>query len=223
MNSKSAGISAMEVSRRAMCTVPWSNSRRDGLSRIVRPGVSMVAASLVAAVCLGGGAAHAQVGEGEYAVQPGDLLQISVWKEPDLVREVLVRPDGGISFPLVGDIDARGLTVTEIRDVVSQGISRYIPDPVVTVSIEAIEGNVVFVIGQVEAPGQFVAARPIDVMQALSMAGGMTPFAAKDSIRILRREGGEQVSIRFRYSEVAEGRNLEQNVILRGGDTVIVP
>jgi polysaccharide export outer membrane protein len=94
---------------------------------------------------------------------------------------------------------------------------------VVTVAVKAVSGNRVFVIGKVSHPGDFALSRPIDVMQAISLAGGVTPFANADHIRVLHREGAEQHSIRFRYSEVAKGRNLEQNVLLQSGDTVIVP
>jgi polysaccharide export outer membrane protein len=158
-----------------------------------------------------------------YGVQPGDILQISVWKEPDLQLEVLVRPDGGISLPLAGDIAARGQTVEALRAEIVSRIEKYIPEPVVTVSVKEIRGNNIYVIGKVNRPGVFVLTQDIDVMQALSMAGGTTTFAALNKIVILRRDGGGQTAITFRYAEVEGGSKLEQNILLRNGDVVVVP
>jgi polysaccharide export outer membrane protein len=158
-----------------------------------------------------------------YHLQPGDILQVVVWKETDLQSEVLIRPDGGISFPLAGDLQAAGLTTADLRTELETRVRKLIPDAVVTVSVKAPNGNRVFVIGKVNRPGDFPLLRPTDVMQALSLAGGATPYASTDKIRVLHRDGSHQSSIRFRYSQVARGRNLEQNVLLQSGDTVIVP
>jgi polysaccharide export outer membrane protein len=158
-----------------------------------------------------------------YRLQPGDLLQVVVWKETDLQSEVLIRPDGGISFPLAGDLQAAGLTTDELRKALEERVRKLVPDAVVTVSVKAPNGNQIFVIGKVNKPGDFPLLRPTDVMQALSLAGGTTPFANTNQIRVLRRDGSRQTSIRFRYGEVAKGRHLDQNVLLQSGDTVIVP
>jgi polysaccharide export outer membrane protein len=158
-----------------------------------------------------------------YRLQPGDILQVVVWKETDLQSEVLIRPDGGISFPLAGDLRAAGRTTAELRTELEMRVRKLIPDAVVTVSVKAPNGNRVFVIGKVNRPGDFPLLRPTDVMQALSLAGGATPFANTNKIRVLHRDGTHQTSIRFRYSDVARGRNLDQNVLLESGDTVIVP
>jgi polysaccharide export outer membrane protein len=158
-----------------------------------------------------------------YKLQPGDLLQVQVWKETDLQTEVLIRPDGGISFPLAGDLPAAGLTTDELRAQLEIRVRKLIPDAVVTVAVKAPNGNRVFVIGKVNRPGDFPLVRPTDVMQALSLAGGATPFASTDNIRVLHRDGSRQTSTRFRYSQVAKGRNLDQNVLLQSGDTVVVP
>lgn len=158
-----------------------------------------------------------------YEVQPGDLLSISVWKEPELQQEVLVRPDGGISFPLAGDIRAAQRSVEALRLELTERLSRYIPDLVVTVSVQAVQGNKIYVIGQVNRQGEFVMNPQVDVIQALSMAGGTTPFASVGGIRILRRIGGKQQVFQFDFNRVAEGRNLEQNIVLQSGDVVIVP
>jgi polysaccharide biosynthesis/export protein len=160
----------------------------------------------------------------DYRVQPGDVLTISVWKEKDLENDVLVRPDGGLSFPLVGEIEAKGHTLREVRVMLTERLKPYIPDPVVTVAIKEIGGDHVYVLGRVNRPGEYPFSQPIDVMQALSLAGGATPFASLNHIVILHRDGsGEQHSMRFHYGAVAHGRDLSQNVLLHSGDTVVVP
>lgn len=160
---------------------------------------------------------------GEYTVQPGDVLEVSVWKEEDLQREVLVRPDGGFSFPLTGDIVAIGKTVGELRAEITEKLRRYIPDLVVTVTVSEIRGNKIYVIGQVNNPGEFIVNPRVDVMQALSMAGGTTAFAALDDIVILRRGPAGQQAIEFDYKQVEKGRSLDQNILLTSGDVVVVP
>src|ERR1700756_2996348 len=158
-----------------------------------------------------------------YRVQPGDVMTVSVWKETELQSEVLVRPDGGFSFPLAGDVDAVGKTVEEIRSLLVDRLKRFIPSPVVTVAVKQIGGNRIYVVGRVNRAGDFPLSSPIDVMQAIALAGGATPFAAINDIVILRRQNGQQQSIRFHYSDVARGHDLSQNVLLQGGDTVVVP
>jgi polysaccharide biosynthesis/export protein len=161
--------------------------------------------------------------EAGYTVKPGDILSISVWKEPDLQRPALVRPDGAFSFPLVGEVDARGKTVAELNKLVKERLGRFISQPEVTVSVQEVKGNKVYVIGQVTKPGEFIVNPRVDVMQALSMAGGTTPFAALGDITILRRQGTRQIALPFRYTDVARGRNLQQNIELESGDVVVVP
>ncbi len=158
-----------------------------------------------------------------YLIQPGDTLQVTVWKEQDLTADVLVRPDGGLSFPLVGDVNAAGKTIEALRVEFVKRLKRYIPDPVVTIALKQIGGNEIYVIGRVQRPGGYAFIRPLDVMQALSLAGGGTPYAALNGIVILRREHGEQRAIPFHYSEVARGRDLAENILLQSGDTVVVP
>jgi polysaccharide export outer membrane protein len=158
-----------------------------------------------------------------YSIQPGDLLEISVWREEYLEKDVVVQPDGKISFPLVGVLNAGGTTVEDVQARVTERLAQYIPDPVVTVSIKEIRGNRVYVLGQVKNPGQFIMNPTVDVVQALALAGGTTPFAELNEIKILRRIGDSQMLIEFRYADMARGRNLEQNIILRSGDVIIVP
>ena len=170
-----------------------------------------------------GVAATAQAQQASYVVKPGDVLEISVWKEPDLQRQVLVRPDGAFSFPLVGEIDASSKTVAELNKLVSERIARYIADAVVSVSVTEIKGNKIYVLGQVNKPGEFIVNPSVNVMQALSMAGGTTPFAATGEIIVLRGQGKSQNAMAFRYADVVRGRNLQTNIELIAGDIVVVP
>lgn len=162
------------------------------------------------------------IAETEYTLQPGDILEISVWKEPDLQREVLILPDGGLSFPLVGSLSTTNRSVGNLTAEITKKLSKYIPDPVVTVSARQLLGNRIYVLGKVNRPGEFPVSRNVDVLQALSMAGGMNPYAQGDSIQVLRREKGVQRSIPFQYEEAEEG-DLEQNIVLKAGDIVLVP
>lgn len=158
-----------------------------------------------------------------YKLQPGDVLQISVWKEEDMDSPVIIRPDGRINFPLVGEAQAAGSGVEELRKLITEKLTKYIPDPVVSVSIQKLSGNIVYVIGKVNRPGQFQIVSNIDVMQALSIAGGTATYAALNKIKVLRRENGTLTAIPFQYGEVEKGKKLEQNIILKAGDVVVVP
>ena len=162
--------------------------------------------------------------EHEYRIQPGDTLEVMVWKEPDLQKEVLVKPDGRISFPLAGDINVQGKNLTQVQQEITSRINQYIPDSIVTVSAKQLAGNKIFVIGKVAKPGEYVVNRDIDIMQALSMAGGVTTFAAVNSIKVLRRdETGKQQAIKFHYGDVEDGDDLVQNILLQAGDVIVVP
>jgi polysaccharide biosynthesis/export protein len=165
----------------------------------------------------------AQPVDDTYLVQPGDTLQVTVWKEQDLQAEILVRPDGGMTFPLAGEIVAAGHTVEDIRSTLQTRLAKYIPEPVVTVLVKKTDGSRIFVVGKVNRPGDFALIRPMDVMQALSLAGGATPYADVNAIRVLRREGDRQEVFRFRYDDVRRGKDLAQNILLHSGDTVVVP
>ena len=167
---------------------------------------------------------HAQATPGlEYRIGPEDVLHISVWKEEDLDRMVLVRPDGGISFPLAGDVQVSGRTPLEVQDEIRSRLQRYVPDAEVTVSVDEISGYTVFILGEVEEPGQFTLGRYVDVIQALTLAGGFTPYASNRKIQILRRQDGQEVTFPFDFRDVSRGRQLEQNIILQSGDVVLVP
>jgi polysaccharide export outer membrane protein len=160
---------------------------------------------------------------GTYLIGPGDLLKISVWKEEGMQLEVLVRPDGEITFPLAGEIMAGGLTTKSLSDELVQKLEKYIPHPSVTVSVLQSVSNKIYVIGKVNRPGEFTATGYMDVLQALTMAGGLTPYADSDEIKIIRRtESGTKMKL-FDYDEVISGERLDMNIILKAGDTVVVP
>ncbi len=158
-----------------------------------------------------------------YALSPGDVLEVSVWKEEGMERNVLVLPDGRISFPLAGHIQAAGKSAEQVEKILAQRLKRYIPDPVITVTVKSVDGYTIYVIGQVRQSGRFSVSQPTDVLQALSLAGGFTAFADKEDVKILRREGGKQSILPFDYSDVEKGRELESNILLRSGDVVVVP
>lgn len=158
-----------------------------------------------------------------YLLGPEDVLLISVWKDEHLTREVVVRPDGMISFPLIGDMAAEGRTVEELRADIARRLVKYIPAVNVTVSVLKVLSYKVYVVGRVTKPGEYLVGHYTDVLQALSLAGGLTPFAAENDIKIVRRVMGQQRVFLFRYSDVRKGIELEQNILLQRGDVVMVP
>ena len=164
-----------------------------------------------------------QVSGLEYRIGPEDVLHISVWKEEDLDRKVLVRPDGGVSFPLVGDIQVSGRTPLEVQDEIRSRLARYVPDAEVTVAVDKISGYTIFILGEVNKPGQFTLGRYVDVVQALTLAGGTTPYASERNMQILRRKDGQELTFRFDLRDIKRGKNLKQNIILQSGDVVVVP
>jgi polysaccharide export outer membrane protein len=162
----------------------------------------------------------------EYQLQPGDTVEVAVWKEPELTKTLVVRPDGKFSFPLAGEVNATGRSVSQVQKDIEGRLKQFIPEPVVTVSVSQIGGYRVYVIGQVIKPGAYIMNPQLNVMQALSLAGGTTPFASLNNIIVMRNggpAGGQQRVLQFRYEDVAKGRNLAQNVMLEAGDVVIVP
>lgn len=159
----------------------------------------------------------------DYRISPEDLLDISVWREPDLQKQVVVRPDGGISFPLVGDIQAAGKTPNQLAEEMATELQAFIPDAVVTVSLAELRGLRIYVSGSVEKPGQYTVGRYVDVLQAISLAGGLTPFANERAIKVIRREGGRERVFDFDYRAVQRGQNLDQNIMLQPDDVVVVP
>jgi polysaccharide export outer membrane protein len=161
--------------------------------------------------------------ESAYEIGPGDALEISVWKDESLSREIVVPPDGIISFPLIGDVDVKYMTVPGLREVVTERLSEYVPDATVTVMLLMANSLRAYVIGKVNNPGQFPMFLDTNVMQVLAMAGGLNPFAAAERIVVLRQKEGRNIKIPFNYNEVKKGQNLDQNIVLERGDVVVVP
>jgi polysaccharide export outer membrane protein len=159
----------------------------------------------------------------DFTLIAGDVLQITVWKEDGLDREILVLPDGTITFPLIGTLQAQGLSPQMLQASIKDKLRKLIPDASVTVMVKAPLGHTVSVLGQVTKPGEIVMARHIGVMEALSQVGGLTPYANTSHIVILRYVDGKKTSIRFPYDDVAEGLHPEKDIDLKPGDVVVVP
>jgi polysaccharide export outer membrane protein len=159
----------------------------------------------------------------DYVIGAGDVLDISVWQDVSLSKTVVVRPDGKVSFPLIGELDAAGNTVVRLKEELAQKLSRYVTDLVLSVEVKQINSMVIYVIGRVNSPGRFAVTSNVNVLQALSMAGGFNPFASKDRVSIFRQNGDGTEVMPFRYSDVAEGKNLDANIVLQRGDVIVVP
>ena len=160
-----------------------------------------------------------------YHINPGDILLVYVWNEKDLSQETLVHPDGKISVPLAGQLMAGGLTAEEVQNSLAEALGKFMKDkPSVTISIKQTAGNIIYVLGKVNRPGMYPMVGPTDVMQALAIGGGLTPYAAENGINVLHREkNGSQTAIKFRYSDVKGGDELKTNILLNSGDVVVVP
>jgi polysaccharide biosynthesis/export protein len=160
----------------------------------------------------------------KFIIGPNDVLMVNVWKEPDITRSLPVRPDGKISLPLAGDIEAAGRTPKQVQDEITQKLQAFISNPVVTVIVQEIKSQTYNVLGEVARPGSFVLAKPVTVLDALAQAGGFKDFAKRKSVYVLRKTAdGKQEKLPFNYSDVVKGKHLEQNVELKPNDTVVVP
>jgi len=158
-----------------------------------------------------------------YIIGPQDILDIDVWKEPELTRTVPVRPDGKISLPLLNDIQAAGLTPSKLADNITAGLKKYVTDPQVTVIVSAINSQRVYILGEVTRAGAYPLLPDMTVLQALSSAGGFTQFANTKKIYVLRDENGKQQKLPFNYKDVINGKDPQQNITLKAGDTIVVP
>jgi polysaccharide biosynthesis/export protein len=158
-----------------------------------------------------------------YRIGAGDTLQVFVWKEPDLTREVAVRIDGKISVALLGDVDAAGRTPGELADELARQLKRFVGTPMVTVGVSQPNSTRFFVLGMVVRSGEFRPSGPTTVVQALALAGGFREYAKTDEILVLRQQGGTSRFIPVNYQRLVSGRDGAQNVLLQPGDTVLVP
>jgi polysaccharide biosynthesis/export protein len=183
--------------------------------------VALVVSLSVTANVAGRVAAQA---EPDYIIGPDDVLSVVFWRDKDLTGDVVVRPDGKISLPLVNDIQAGGLTPNQLREAIDAVARRYVSEPSVTVVVKQINSRRVFITGQVEKPGPYPLGGRMTVLQLISIAGGLKEFVDGKRILIMRTDAhGTQVGCPFNYREVVSGRNLAQNIELRPGDTVVVP
>ena len=158
-----------------------------------------------------------------YVIGAQDELYISVWKEPDVTRTVPVRPDGKISLPLINDIQAAGLTPVQLAALITEKLNKYLTEPQVTVIVTATNSRRIFIMGEVGRPGAYALLPDMTILQALSGAGGFSQFANLKGIYVLRNENGKQVKYPFNYKEVIKGERPQQNILLKPGDTVVVP
>jgi polysaccharide export outer membrane protein len=158
-----------------------------------------------------------------YVIGPDDVLTIMFWKDKDMSGDVIVRPDGKISTPLLNDIQAAGLTPEELRVRINQEAANFLEDPNATVVVKQINSRKVFITGEVEKPGPYALTGPMTVLQLIANAGGFKEYARRDAVVIMRSEAGRQVQLTFDYNEVLHGKKLQQNVELKPGDTVVVP
>jgi polysaccharide biosynthesis/export protein len=159
----------------------------------------------------------------DYVIGPDDVLDVRFWKDQDMSGEVVVRPDGRISLPLLNDVPAAGLTPEQLRTRLMEEARRYVETPNATVIVKTINSRKVFITGQVDKPGPYPLTSRITVVQLIAMAGGLREYADAGKILIMRTDNGRVIPLRFDYTKLAEGRNVSQNVELRPGDTVIVP
>jgi polysaccharide export outer membrane protein len=159
----------------------------------------------------------------DYVIGPNDVLTINFWRDESMTSDVLVRPDGRITLPLLNDVQAAGLTPDQLRVQIAEAASKFVQDPAVSVIPKQINSRVVFITGMVGKGGPYPLMQQTTVMQMIAMAGGLGEWAKQDRIVILRNEGGKEVRYRFNYKQVLEGKNPQQNILLKPGDTVIVP
>jgi polysaccharide export outer membrane protein len=160
---------------------------------------------------------------GDYLIGPGDVLNIAVWKDEALTRQCVVLPDGKIAFPLIGQIIASGQTVDNLSKELSQKLGRFVPGVDLNVAVHQVNSLIIYVIGRVNSPGRFVLNTDVNVLQALSMAGGLNPFAKRGSIKIFREAGGGTQIYDFDYDAVSSGDNIKGNIRLKRGDVIVVP
>jgi len=158
-----------------------------------------------------------------YLIGPDDILNIYVWKEPELTRDVTVMSDGRITFPLIGEIMAQGQSVTGLKEIMTEKLKGYLDAPEITVIIQESRSRRIYTIGKLLNPGPYALANDMTVLQALSTAGGFAEWADTKNILIIRREGKKETQIRFNYKEFISGKRVEQNILLKPYDTIVVP
>lgn len=160
----------------------------------------------------------------EYRISAGDILEISTWKEAELTRkEVIVRVDGRLSFPLLGDIPAAGMTPIELTETIQKGLKEYISNPVVTVTLTGAGSQKIYILGEVLKTGEYPLTKNLTVLQAFALAGGFTQWAAKDEIILMRKEGSREKIYKINYKDIVKGKEVDTNIMLQANDTIVVP
>ncbi len=159
---------------------------------------------------------------GEYKIGAGDVIEIGVWKNSDLTRQLPVLPDGTVQLPLIGQLNVAGKSVTVLQKEIMGKLKKFVPDPVLSVSVIQVNSMLIYVIGKVNHPGRFDIKSNIDVLQALAVAGGLNPFAKEKEIAVFRKINGKTKIFNFNYKEVSKGKNLAQNIMLKRGDLIVV-
>jgi polysaccharide export outer membrane protein len=166
----------------------------------------------------------ARTSGGSYVIGAGDHLRIATWKEADFTLEtVLVRTDGKISFPLLGDVQAAGLTPTMLKNVLEEGLKNYVSNPVVTVTVIDAASQKFYILGEVKSPGEYPIVKNLSVLQAFALAGGFSEWASKDEILLIRYESGQKKTYKIDYTDMVKGKNLDQDLLIKANDTIIVP
>lgn len=197
------------------CTVPALAQDSGAQKQPTQPPVPAMASETPAP--------KAATNDANYVIGAQDVLDVSVWKEQEISRIVPVRPDGKISLPLLNDVQAAGLTPAQLAAQITDSLKKFVTNPQVTVIVTTINSQRVYILGEVTRPGAFPLLPNMTVLQALSSAGGFTQFAREKSIYVLRTEDGKQVKHPFNYKDVVNGKNSDQNIVLRAGDTIVVP
>jgi polysaccharide biosynthesis/export protein len=197
------------------CTVPSMAQDSGAQKQPTQPAVPAMASETAAP--------KSATSDANYVIGAQDVLDVSVWKEQDISRVVPVRPDGKISLPLLNDVTAAGLTPAQLAAQLTESLKKFITNPQVTVIVTTINSQRVYILGEVTRPGAFPLLPNMTVLQALSSAGGFTQFAREKSIYVLRTEDGKQVKHPFNYKDVVNGKNTDQNIVLKAGDTIVVP
>lgn len=186
---------------------------------------SLFLALILACFCMALGSGPGWAGEPEehYIIGPGDVLNIYVWKEPELTRDIIVMSDGRITFPLIGELMAAGRTLGELKQAITERAAKYVTAPEVTVILKESRSRRIYTIGKVNRPGPYMLEAGMTVLQVLSTAGGFTEWADTKSILIIRREGDKEIQLPFNYKDFIAGKNIEQNILLKPNDTIVVP
>src|SRR5580698_77205 len=196
------------------CAVPARAQDQSGVAKPAQPAIPAIASDDVK---------KPATTDPNYVIGAQDVLDVSIWKEQDISRVVPVRPDGKISLPLLNDVQAAGLTPSQLAAEITESLKKYVTSPQVTVIVTTINSQRVYILGEVTRPGAFPMLPGMTVMQGLSSAGGFTAFAKMKSIYVLREESGKKVKYPFNYKEAINGKNSEQDIQLKAGDTIVVP